>query len=63
MGFDLIDRKFQRKCKPAVTVKKGLWWCNECGEAIGGEHVTFEETHDVRSRGGCGKPAVQVAPQ
>ena len=31
------------------------WYCQTCGRAVQNEHVTFQETHDVRC-GGCGNP-------
>jgi rubrerythrin len=31
------------------------WYCEHCRTTVQNEHVTFEETHDVRC-GGCGHP-------
>lgn len=33
------------------------WYCDSCGVFVPSEHVTFEETHDVRN-GGCGSDVV-----
>ena len=36
---------------------KSDWWCPICKKFIFPEHVTFEETHDVRC-GGCGNVVI-----
>ena len=43
---------------PSDFVEKGKvdnpnWWCTTCQREVIPEHITFEETHDVRN-GGCG---------
>ena len=35
----------------------GDWWCETCHGWVAPEHVTYDETHDIRE-GGCGKGVV-----
>ena len=64
MSFDLIDRKFGRRCEPIsapspATVEHpkpdNRWWCIGCNGVVDGSEVTFEERHDPRFVGGCGE--------
>jgi hypothetical protein len=33
---------------------EGYWFCNYCQAEVSEYHVTYDETHDIRS-GGCGQ--------
>lgn len=41
------------ECKNCHKEIKDYWWCENCMVMVEPEHVTFEETHDLRF-GGCG---------
>jgi hypothetical protein len=52
MSFDLIDRKFGRRCEPVSTdasaqPRPECWWCNGCFEMVPSRDVTVadEEMH------------------
>jgi hypothetical protein len=45
----IAARLKELRCDPVSA--PGLWWCNQCGEAIEGERVTYEERHDPRYNG------------
>jgi len=39
-------------CKKEI---KDFWWCENCGEMVDPEQVTYDEKHDIKF-GGCGMP-------
>ena len=53
MTFDHISRKFGAPPAPKPADKPTLWWCEDCGEHVTGDSVTFTGLHDERY-GGCG---------